>query len=145
MKAAWPPPPAPAPETSHSFPSSRIFLPWRWRRHVPQKRPFSQDSHGATSQKALFFTDVFKWALVRVYCIAVTSRECLSGDSSETRNCRQNTHLCKTRSWKLCWNAWEPHRASAVEITPASPVPQQAFVSERILDGNVCSFKWVLR
>jgi hypothetical protein len=32
-------------------PRSRIFLPWRWRRYVPPKRRFTQDLHGATSQK----------------------------------------------------------------------------------------------
>jgi hypothetical protein len=37
-------------------PRSRIFLPWRWRRFVPQKRQFnSQDLHSATSQKTAFF------------------------------------------------------------------------------------------
>jgi hypothetical protein len=36
-------------------PLSRIFLPWRWRRYVPSKRPFTQDPHGATSQKTAFF------------------------------------------------------------------------------------------
>jgi hypothetical protein len=33
---------------------SRIFLPWRWRRYVPPKRRFTQDLHGATSQKTAF-------------------------------------------------------------------------------------------
>jgi hypothetical protein len=36
-------------------PRSRIFLAWRWRWHVPQKRRFTQDLHGATSQKTAFF------------------------------------------------------------------------------------------
>jgi hypothetical protein len=36
-------------------PCSRIFLPWRWRRHVPPKHWFTQDLHGATFQKAAFF------------------------------------------------------------------------------------------
>jgi hypothetical protein len=36
-------------------PRSRIFLPWRWRRYVPPKRRFTQDLHGATSQKTAFF------------------------------------------------------------------------------------------
>jgi hypothetical protein len=36
-------------------PRSRIFLPWRWRRYVPTKRRFTQDLHGATSQKTAFF------------------------------------------------------------------------------------------
>jgi hypothetical protein len=34
---------------------SRIFLPRRWRRYVPLKRRFTQDLHGATSQKTAFF------------------------------------------------------------------------------------------
>jgi hypothetical protein len=34
---------------------SRIFLPWIWRRYVPPKRRFTQDLHGATSQKTAFF------------------------------------------------------------------------------------------
>jgi hypothetical protein len=33
--------------------------------------------------------------------ITATSRECLSGDSSETRNFRQSAHLCATKIWKL--------------------------------------------
>jgi hypothetical protein len=37
-------------------PRSRIFLPWRWRRYVPLNRRFTQDLHGATSQKTAFFT-----------------------------------------------------------------------------------------
>jgi hypothetical protein len=37
------------------IPRSRIFLLWRWRRHVPPKRQFTQDLHGATSQKSAFF------------------------------------------------------------------------------------------
>jgi hypothetical protein len=32
-------------------PRSRIFLSLRWRRYVPPKRQFTQDLHGATSQK----------------------------------------------------------------------------------------------
>jgi hypothetical protein len=36
-------------------PRSRIFLSWRWRRYVPPKRRFTQDLHGATSQKTAFF------------------------------------------------------------------------------------------
>jgi hypothetical protein len=36
-------------------PHSRIFLPWRWRRYVPPTCRFTQDLHGATSQKTTFF------------------------------------------------------------------------------------------
>jgi hypothetical protein len=39
-------------------PRSRIFLLWRWRRYVPPKRRFTQDVHGATSQKTAFFKDI---------------------------------------------------------------------------------------
>jgi hypothetical protein len=35
--------------------SSRIFLPWRWRRYVPPKRRLTQDLHSATSQNMTFF------------------------------------------------------------------------------------------
>jgi hypothetical protein len=34
---------------------SRICLPSRWRRYVPPKRRFTQELHGATSQKTAFF------------------------------------------------------------------------------------------
>jgi hypothetical protein len=33
------------------FSFAYFFLRWRWRRHVPPKHLFSQDPHGATSQK----------------------------------------------------------------------------------------------
>jgi hypothetical protein len=36
-------------------PRSWIFPPWRWRWCVPPKRRFTQDLHGATSQKTTFF------------------------------------------------------------------------------------------
>jgi hypothetical protein len=36
-------------------PHSWIFLPWRWRWHIPSKRRFTQDLHGATPQKMAFF------------------------------------------------------------------------------------------
>jgi hypothetical protein len=36
-------------------PCSRIFLPWIWRRQVPPKRRFTQDLHGAISQKTVIF------------------------------------------------------------------------------------------
>jgi hypothetical protein len=31
------------------------FLPWKWRRYLPPKRLFTQDLHGAKSQRAAFF------------------------------------------------------------------------------------------
>jgi hypothetical protein len=40
-------------------PRSWIFLPWRWRRYVPPKYQFTQDLHGAISQKTAFFSCVF--------------------------------------------------------------------------------------
>jgi hypothetical protein len=39
-------------------PRSQIFLPWRWRRYIHPKRRFTQDLHGATSQKTAFFRHV---------------------------------------------------------------------------------------
>jgi hypothetical protein len=36
-------------------PCSWIFLPRRWKRYVLTKRRFTQDLHGATSQKTAFF------------------------------------------------------------------------------------------
>jgi hypothetical protein len=69
--------------------------------------------------------------------ITATSRECLPGDSRETTNFRQGAYLCETKSWKLCWNAWEPHRACAVEITRTSPMSQQVLVSGYMLTGAV--------
>jgi hypothetical protein len=36
-------------------PRFRIFLPCRWRRYVPPKHRFTQELHGATSQKTAFF------------------------------------------------------------------------------------------
>jgi hypothetical protein len=36
-------------------PSSRIFLFWRWRRYLPPELRFTEDLHGATSQKTAFF------------------------------------------------------------------------------------------
>jgi hypothetical protein len=68
--------------------------------------------------------------------ITATSTGCLSGDSSETRNFRQSAHFCAMKSWKLCWNAWEPCRASAVEITRKSPISQQALTSGHMLIGT---------
>jgi hypothetical protein len=39
-------------------PRSRTFLPRRWRRYAPPKRVFTQDLHGATSQKTAFFKHI---------------------------------------------------------------------------------------
>jgi hypothetical protein len=36
-------------------PRPRFSLPGSWRRYVPPKRRFTQDLHGATSQKTAFF------------------------------------------------------------------------------------------
>lgn len=32
------------------------------------------------------------------------------------------------KSWRFCWRTWEPHRASAAEITWKSPISKQALV-----------------
>jgi hypothetical protein len=61
-----------------------------------------------------------------------TSTECLSGDSSDTRNIRHSAHLCAPKSWQLCWIAWETHRACAVEITITLTTSQQVLVSGHI-------------
>jgi hypothetical protein len=37
-------------------PRSQILLSWRWRRNDPQKRRFTQELHGATTQKTAFFS-----------------------------------------------------------------------------------------
>jgi hypothetical protein len=37
------------------FLACRFFQPWRWRWYVPPKYRFTQDPHGATSQKTAFF------------------------------------------------------------------------------------------
>jgi hypothetical protein len=68
--------------------------------------------------------------------ITATRRQCLTGVSSETRNFRQSTHLCARENWKLCWNSWEPHRASGVEITWKSSISQQALFSGRTFSGH---------
>jgi hypothetical protein len=44
---------------------TRIFLPWRWWRYVPTKSRFTQDLHGATSQKTALFT---VWKLLATNC-----------------------------------------------------------------------------
>jgi hypothetical protein len=87
----------------------------------------------------------------RVFCVFIadqcprgitaTSRECLSGDWSETRNTPETAHLCAPKSWKLCWNGWEPLTASAVGITRTSPISQQTPVSAhtRMCTGNIRS------
>jgi hypothetical protein len=42
-------------------PHSQILLPWRWRRYDPPKRQFTQELHGATTQKtALFIVTAMK-------------------------------------------------------------------------------------
>jgi hypothetical protein len=72
------------------------------------------------------------------------SIQCLWGDSNETRNFGEGAHFFATKSWKLCWNAWEPHRTSAVRITLSSPMSQQLLVPGNMLTGTFCSFRWVL-
>jgi hypothetical protein len=54
------------------------------------------------------------WAPINERGIRATSTECLSGDSSE-RNFQQSAHLYAMQSWRVSWNAWEPHTGSAEE------------------------------
>jgi hypothetical protein len=42
-------------------PRSRIFLSWRWRLYFPPKHRFTQDLHGATSQKRACFISLSLW------------------------------------------------------------------------------------
>jgi hypothetical protein len=50
-------------------PSSRIFLPLRWRRYIPPKLQFTQDLHGATYQKVAFFiVTAVKTSNLTQYC-----------------------------------------------------------------------------
>jgi hypothetical protein len=66
---------------------SWIFLPWRWRRYFPPKHRFTQDLHGATSQKTAFFIvtavntsnltqNKIKFALYGILIFISTSRKC---------------------------------------------------------------------
>jgi hypothetical protein len=64
----------------------------------------------------------------------LTTRESPSGDSSETRNFRQNGHLCERRAESSA----EMHgnhidRASAADITRTSTLSQQELVSGHIV------------
>jgi hypothetical protein len=56
-------------------PRSRNFLPWRWRQYIPPKRRFTQDLHGATSQKSAFFivTDLKTSVLTRNWIILINN------------------------------------------------------------------------
>jgi hypothetical protein len=47
-------------------PRSRICLLWGWRRYVPPKRRFTQDLHGATSQKTAFFPYMLIYRLTTI-------------------------------------------------------------------------------
>lgn len=64
--------------------------------------------------------------------IKPASGECLSGDSSGSRNLRK----CATKSWKLCCHSWDPHRASAIEITQIFPVSHRKFVFGQMFTGT---------
>jgi hypothetical protein len=64
--------------------------------------------------------------------IRAASGECLSGDSTETRNLWN----CAMKSWKLCWRAWEPHITPGVEITQTSLVSHQELVFGHMLTGT---------
>jgi hypothetical protein len=53
------------------IPHSQIFLPWRWRQRDHPKREFTQELHGAISQKTTFFNTLFCFHgnIVTVNCI----------------------------------------------------------------------------
>jgi hypothetical protein len=54
--------------TANGFIHSRIFLLWRWKRHVPSKRRFMQGLHGTISQKtALFIATAVKTSNPTLY------------------------------------------------------------------------------
>jgi len=44
--------------------------------------------------------------------------------------------LCENKSWKLCWDAWEPDIVSVVQITQTLPLLHQALVFGHIMTGN---------
>jgi hypothetical protein len=47
-------------------PHSQIFLPWRWRQYIPPKCRFTQELHGATSQKTAFFISNYLFEVGKV-------------------------------------------------------------------------------
>jgi hypothetical protein len=77
--------------------------------------------------------------------IIAMGRKFLWGDSSETRHLRQDVHLCAVKTWRLCWNTWEPQGASAVKITQTStPISADIGFWTYMLTGNLCSFNQTL-
>jgi hypothetical protein len=59
-------------------PRSGILLQWRWRRYVPPEHQFTQDLHGAASQKMAFFivaavktSNLTKWSLSKEMALNV--------------------------------------------------------------------------
>lgn len=68
--------------------------------------------------------------------IIATGRESLSGKLHETRDFRQIEHIYAWDCWKLCRNAWQINKTSAVEIKRISPMFQQTLFSGRVLTGS---------
>jgi hypothetical protein len=74
--------------------------------------------------------------------VTTMSRAGLLGDSHKIRNFL-STH--KNNSWKLCWHAWEPYRASVVMITWKLLISQQSGGGGFMCWlGHFCSVKWIL-
>jgi hypothetical protein len=101
--------------SSHLFtlvPRSQIFLSWRWSRHVPPKRRFSQDLHGATSQKTTFFvlTAVVTSSPTCVFHAHISCHIILFDHEYYTkllcfRVCLKDGHVV-TRIENICWNVF---------------------------------------
>jgi hypothetical protein len=110
---------------------ARTGGPVSWPAQSPGLNPLDSFSAGTPKDFGVFSADYW------LRNIGATSRKCLSGDLSETRNFQQNEHPSVMKSWKLCWNAWEPHRAPAVEIRRTSPISQLALVSGHMLFAHL--------
>jgi hypothetical protein len=64
-------------------PRWQVFIPWKWRRYLPQKRRFRQDLHGATSQKMAFFkvtslktSNIIKYVILLSYIMYSDYQKC---------------------------------------------------------------------
>jgi hypothetical protein len=85
-------------------PRSRSFPPWRWRRYINPKRQFTQDLHGATSQKTTFFivTAVKTSNLTQLY-------DCLENGGASIFHKYMGLHGLSQRYiyslyiYKICW------------------------------------------
>jgi hypothetical protein len=74
----------------------RLHLPWRRRRYVPLKRRFTQDLHGATSQKTAFFLRLQLSVRYNLYEIKYHCTEAFT------------TRQHKQRSLILCTTVYDP-------------------------------------